>query len=229
MEFDNGTNLHKEEDLKSLFPKLLDNLNDLKNTRPFSNGLSFREFFGLSIITAFRKHTESTKDWFFTTDKNISDDGAISYSEITRHDIDYPHEKIEQVYLPIFFERNNAEHYEDLLIRFLENKKLNKDSSYKNNKSLVLLNDIDTMQGFNWVNVLQKIFPKNKTNYSHFYYIGYMGQNDDLLSYILLSYTDKPYRSYLNGQFKFFLYKNGEYKFKRIQDIEVDDIWNINI
>lgn len=220
--------IYKEKDFSQIFLKIINEIDNLKNSRQ-SDGLSLRELFGLCIITTFRKNIEQEKDWFFTTEKNISDDGAISFFKINKNDIDYPYEKIEQVYLPIFFKKNNNESYQDLLLRFLNNKKLNKNDSYKFNKSLLLLNDIDTKQGFDYVNVLQKIFPKNQINYSHFYYIGYLGQTDAFLSYIILSYTDKPYRSFLNGQFRFFLYKNGDYKFKKIQDININDILRTDV
>lgn len=228
MKLDDNTSVYKERDFKLLLPNILGNLNDLKNSRSFIDNISLREFFGLFVVTNFRKHIEPTKDWFFCTDKKISDDGAISYFGINQSDIDYPYEKLEQVYLPHFFKRKDNEHYEDLLTRFLENKKLNKSISYKTNKSLFILNDIDTKQGFNWKKVLQLIFPKGGVSYSHFYYLGYMGQNDDFLSYIFLSFADKPYRSYLNGQFRILLYKNGDCQVKKVQDINVNDIWNIN-
>lgn len=218
--------------LEKVVCKIFENPDELKDSHSKIDGFPFREFYGLSILTAFREYIEGTEKWFFTTDKDKNDDGAISFSGIDKRNIDYPYDKIEQVYLSNHSREDykKCKTYEDVLINFLEDKKLNRSEAYKRNKSLLLLNDFDTDRGFNWINALKNIFPKAKVNFIHFYYISHQGHDENTSINTLLSYTDNPCKTYLNGVYKFCLYKSEskKIKFKKIQDID-DDVFNIKI
>lgn len=217
--------------LEKVVCRIFENPDELKDSHSKIEGFPFREFYGLSVLAAFREHVEGTEKWFFTTDKNEDiDDGAISFLNIDKRNIDYPHDVIEQVYLSKEYPKEKDKSYEDTLINFLEDKKLNRSETYKGNKSLLLLNDLDTDKGFNWINILKIIFPKTKVNFRHFYYISHQGHDENASINTLLSYTDNPCKTYLNGVYKFYLYKNEskKIKFKKIQDID-DDVFNTKI
>lgn len=211
--------------LEKIISKIFEKTDELKTSHSKIEKFPFREFYGLSILTAFREHIEGVEKWFFTTDKDKNDDGAISFVGIDERNVDYPFDKIEQVYLSKYSEQKDKS-YEDTLINFLEDNKLNKKNSYKIDQSLLLLNDIDTDSGFNWVNVLKNIFPKTKVNFRHFYYISHQGHNEDVSKNTLLSYTENPCKTYLNGVYRFSLYKNENKKieFRKAQDISSDDL-----
>ena len=68
-----------------------------QSTKIDKYGLSLREAFGLCVLSAHRAFLNPNKIWAFTTEPEISDDGAIVSLEGNK--INYC-ELIEQVYLP---------------------------------------------------------------------------------------------------------------------------------
>ncbi len=219
-----SNSINFEKDLfQNLLPSFLKRIKDLKNSKLFKNNISFREFWGLAIITALRKFREPEKDWLFSVDKNISDDGFIGsflFENKARCRINY-YEKIEQVYLPVFYKRNEHESYNDFLFRFLEEKKLNRGEEYLRDTSLIILNDVPSGDPFYWQEFVKSFFPENKLSFLHVYFIGFQEINDKYIKYHILSFTNQKHRQYLNGQFDLYIYLDGDYEFKIMQEINL--------
>ncbi|MDD3693932.1 MAG: hypothetical protein PHC89_00870 [Candidatus Pacebacteria bacterium] len=183
--------------------------------------ISFAEFYVLSVIGAFRKFIESSGGWVIRgKDDGVSDDGYVL-------DLQYEHqtdkfinslEKIETTYLCEFSKGSNYFEKRDYTV----NNKINHKQGvgYRYDKSLVIINDMDS-ERFDSHEFLKGIFPENRVNFSHFYFILFDGKTDDSFYLRLMSYTDRPYRKFLNGMFRLEIFTDGKYKFKKIQDIDL--------
>jgi len=201
---------------------LLDSDSPLAKSRKLKRyQISTREVFGLYILSEYRKFIEPRKEWIFTTEENISDDGAVGV--LNENTISY-YEKIEQVYLPgKFLKKQENKSFVENLMDHLNNTK-NKGSEYFKDTSLFILNDIsstDSNDYFDWKDFAEQFF--EKLPFLHVYFLGLTSQRYLHNTYYLFSFTDQKHRQNLNGEFTFDIKIEGISNFKCLQKINLLD------
>ncbi|MBN1161488.1 MAG: hypothetical protein JXA17_06055 [Dehalococcoidales bacterium] len=208
--------------LKEIFPLVLSSGTDvLHNSDKLKKyNLSLREVFGLCILSIFRSILEPDKKWVFTTDPQISDDGAVATID-DNNKITY-YESVEQVYLPgHFLKRNDNQSMNDYILEHISRTK-NKGSEYQKNKTLFILSDIKSGSShdiFEWQDFVKKFFAKD--TFLHLYFLTLVGRVSGNNEYYWLSFTNQKHRQKLNGEFKFKVKKDGVFDFECIQEINL--------
>ena len=182
--------------------------------------LSLREVFGLCVLSEFRTFLNADNKWVFTTEKQISDDGAVAIMDNTNKIIYY--EKIEQVYLPgCYLKRDVYQSMNDYILNYI-NKSKNNGSEYEADQSLFVLSDIKS-ENFNdifeWKDFVKKFF-KNY-HFLHLYFLTLTKHSRKSNEYYFLSFTNQKHRQHLNGEFKFEVRAEGFFNFKCLQKINL--------
>lgn len=207
---------------KEIFPLVLSSGTNVlqKSDKLEKYNLSVREVFGLCILSTFRGILEPTKKWVFTTEPQISDDGAIAV--IGDDDKITYYESVEQVYLPgHFLKRNDSQSMNDYILGHIDRTK-NKGSEYQKNKTLLILSDIksgSSSDTFEWQDFVKKFFAKD--TFLHLYFLTLVGRVSGSNEYYLLSFTNQKHRQKLNGEFKFKVKDDGIVDFECIQEINL--------
>jgi len=181
--------------------------------------ISLREAFGLCILSALRAFLEPNKKWAFTTEPQISDDGAIVSLEGNK--IKYC-ELIEQVYLPgAYLKRSEGHSMNDYILAYISKTK-DKGPEYFKDISLFILSDIQSGNSsdfFEWQDFAKRFYLK--LPFLHVYFLGLTEPAVSHNSYYLFSFTNQKHRQNLNGEFSFKVNSNGIYDFKRDQTINL--------
>jgi hypothetical protein len=102
---------------KEIFPSILASGTKIlqKSDKLKKYNISLREVFGLCILSTFRSILEPKEKWVFSTEPQISDDGAVAAIG-DNNKITY-YESVEQVYLPgHFLKRNNGQSMNDYIL-----------------------------------------------------------------------------------------------------------------
>jgi hypothetical protein len=207
---------------KDIFPLVLSSgTNALRKSDKLEKyNLSLREVFGLCILSTLRSILEPDKKWVFTTEPQISDDGAVASID-GNNKITY-YESVEQVYLPgHFLKRNDNQSMNDYILEHIFRTK-NKGSEYQKNKTLLILSDIksgNSNDTFEWQDFVKKFFAKD--TFLHLYFLTLAGRVSGNNEYYLLSFTNQKHRQKLNGEFKFKVKNDGVYDFECIQEINL--------
>ncbi|NTV44466.1 MAG: hypothetical protein HGA67_02095 [Candidatus Yonathbacteria bacterium] len=182
--------------------------------------LSLREVFGLCVLSIFRSVLEPNEKWVFTTEPQISDDGAVAIVG-SNNKITY-YESVEQVYLPgHFLERNDNQSMNDYILEHIDRTK-NKGLEYQKDKTLLILSDIKSHNSddfFEWQDFVKKFFAKN--TFLHLYFLTLIGHVSGSNEYYFLSFTNQKHRQKLNGEFRFKVKDDGLSDFKCIQKIDL--------
>lgn len=211
-----------QETSREIFPLVLSSGTNVlqKSDKLEKYSLSLREVFGLCIISTFRNILEPDKKWVFTTEPQISDDGAVA-TIIDNNKINY-YESIEQIYLPgHFLKRNNNQSMNDYILEHISRTK-NKGAEYQKNKTLLILSDIksgNSSDTFEWQDFVKKFFSKD--TFLHLYFLTLVGRISGNNEYYLLSFTNQKHRQKLNGEFKFKVKNDEVYDFECIQEINL--------
>lgn len=207
---------------KEIFPLVLSSGTNVlqKSDKLEKYNLSLREVFGLCILSTLRSILEPDKNWVFTTEPQISDDGAVA-SIGNDNKINY-YESVEQVYMPgHYLKRNDNQSMNDYILEHVFRTK-NKGSEYQKNKTLLILSDIksgSSSDAFEWQDFVKKFFAKD--TFLHLYFLTLIGRVSRNNEYYLLSFTNQKHRQKLNGEFKFKVKNNGVYDFECIQEINL--------
>lgn len=207
---------------KEIFPEVLsDGSKSLKNSKKLEKyNVSLREVFGLCILAIFRSLLEPKENWFFLTEPQISDDGAVA--SIGNHNKVTYYESVEQVYLPgNFLERNQGQSINDYILDHVSRIK-DKGSEYQKNKTLFILSDIKSKNyddSFEWQDFVRRFFTKN--TFLHLYFLSLVRHTSECNEYYLLSFTNQKHRQELNGEFKFKIRINGVSDFECLQKINL--------
>jgi hypothetical protein len=211
-----------EHSSKEIFPLVLSSgTNALQKSDKLKKyNLSLREVFGLCILSTFRIILEPNEKWVFTTEPQISDDGAVA--TIGDNDKITYYENVEQVYLPgHFLQRSNNQSMNDYILEHISRTK-NKGSEYQKNKSLLILSDIksgNSSDTFEWQDFVKKFFAKD--TFLHLYFLSLIGRVSGNNEYYLLSFTNQKHRQKLNGEFKFKVKNDGVFDFECLQEINL--------
>ena len=148
---------------KEIFPEVLsDGSKSLKNSKKLEKyNVSLREVFGLCILAIFRSLLEPKENWFFLTEPQISDDGAVA--SIGNHNKVTYYESVEQVYLPgNFLERKHGQSINDYILDHVSKIK-DKGSEYQKNKTLFILSDVKSKNyddSFEWQDFVRRFLLK---------------------------------------------------------------------
>lgn len=207
---------------KEIFPPILASGTKIlqKSDKLKKYNISLREVFGLCILSTFRSILEPKEKWVFSTEPQISDDGAVATIG-DNNKITY-YESVEQVYLPGYFlKRNNGQSMNDYILEHIFRTK-NKGSEYQKNKSLLILSDIksgDSSDCFEWQDFVKKFFTKD--TFLHLYFLSLVRRVSGNNEYYLLSFTNQKHRQKLNGEFKFKVKRNGIFDFECLQEINL--------
>jgi len=207
---------------KEIFPSILASGTKIlqKSDKLKKYNISLREVFGLCILSTFRSILEPKEKWVFSTEPQISDDGAVATIG-DNNKITY-YESVEQVYLPgHFLKRNNGQSMNDYILEHIFRTK-NKGSEYQKNKSLLILSDIksgDSSDCFEWQDFVKKFFTKD--TFLHLYFLSLVRRVSENNEYYLLSFTNQKHRQKLNGEFKFKVKRNGIFDFECLQEINL--------
>lgn len=207
---------------KEIFPSILASGTKIlqKSDKLKKYNISLREVFGLCILSTFRSILEPKEKWVFSTEPQISDDGAVATIG-DNNKITY-YESVEQVYLPgHFLKRNNGQSMNDYILEHIFRTK-NKGSEYQKNKSLLILSDIksgDSSDCFEWQDFVKKFFTKD--TFLHLYFLSLVRRVSGNNEYYLLSFTNQKHRQKLNGEFKFKVKRNGIFNFECLQEINL--------
>ncbi len=214
--------------LREVFPLVLSGGTNVlqKSDKLAKYNLSLREVFGLCILSIFRSILEPEKKWVFTTEPQISDDGAVASIDSNKDSnnrITY-YECVEQIYLPgHFLERDRSQSINDYILEYI-NRTKNKGPEYQKNKTLFILSDIKSSNSndtFEWQDFVKKFFTKE--TFLHLYFLTLIGRDLEgkWNEYYLLSFTNQRHRQNLNGEFKFKMKHDGIYDFECIQEINL--------
>jgi len=207
---------------KEIFPLILSSGTDIlqKADKLKKYNLSLREVFGLCILSTFRSILEPKENWVFSTEPQISDDGAVA--TLGDHNRITYYESVEQVYLPgHFLKRNLNQSMNDYMLGHIFRTK-NKGSEYQKNKSLLILGDIKSENSsdcFEWQDFVKKFFTKH--TFLHLYFLSLVGRISEYNEYYLLSFTNQKHRQKLNGEFKFKVKGDGIFDFECLQRINL--------
>lgn len=207
---------------KEIFPSILASGTEIlqKSDKLKKYNISLREVFGLCILSTFRSILEPKEKWIFSTEPQISDDGAVATIG-DNNKITY-YESVEQVYLPgHFLKRNNSQSMNDYILEHIFRTK-NKGSEYQKNKSLLILSDIksgDSSDCFEWQDFVKKFFTKD--TFLHLYFLSLVRRVSGNNEYYLLSFTNQKHRQKLNGEFKFKVKRDGIFDFECLQKINL--------
>lgn len=207
---------------KKIFPSILASGTKIlqKSDKLKKYNISLREVFGLCILSTFRSFLEPKEKWVFSTEPQISDDGAVA--TIGKNNKIAYCESVEQVYLPgHFLKRNNGQSINDYILEYIFKTK-NKGSEYQKNKSLLILSDIksgDSSDCFEWQDFVKKFFTKD--TFLHLYFLSLVRRISGNNEYYLLSFTNQKHRQKLNGEFKFKVKRDGIFDFECLQEINL--------
>lgn len=167
---------------------------------------SLREVFGLCIISSFRSFIEPDKTWLSLINRELSDDGSILSINNESNQVNY-YENIEQIYIPgNFIKRGSDQNINDCIFDLVLKKK-NRGFEYQRDKSLLILNDIKSLNRddcFGWKDFVKKFFADD--TFMHLYFLSLLSPHFD---YYLLSFTNQKHRQFLNGEFRFKI-RNGD-------------------
>lgn len=208
--------------IKEVFPFILTRgSKELGNSKKLNQyGISLREIFGLCVSTTFRKKLDENKQWVFSTDPKLSDDGIIATIG-NGNKLSY-YEILEQVYLPgKFLERDQLQSMNDYVLKHVYRTK-DKGAEYRKNTSLLILGDIQSVNNsdrFEWQDFVNKFFAKE--SFLHLYFLSLVKHADQYNEYYLLSFTNQKHRQNLNGEFNIKISSDGEMRFKCLQKINL--------
>lgn len=211
-----------QQSLKEIFPVVLSSgTNALQKSNKLKEyNLSLREVFGLCVLSTFRSLLAPNEKWVFTTEPQISDDGAVATIG-DNNKITY-YESVEQIYLPgHFLKRNDNQSMNDYILEHI-NRTKNKGSEYQKDKTLFILSDIKSSNSsdtFEWQDFVKKFFAKN--TFLHLYYLTLVGRISGNNEYYFLSFTNQKHRQKLNGEFRFKVNNDGLFDFECIQKINL--------
>jgi hypothetical protein len=192
-----------------------------QSTKIEKYNISLREAFGLCLLSVCRAFLSPNTNWAFTTEPQISDDGAIVSIKSDR--INYC-EIIEQVYLPgTYLKRTNGDSMNDHILAHIFKTK-DKGPEYLKDTSLFILSDIQSgneTDTFDWQDFARRFF--SKLPFLHVYFLSLTKHTPDHNEYYLFSFTNQVHRQPLNGEFKFKISKNGISDFYCTQKINLLD------
>lgn len=195
----------------------------LENSRKIEKyKVSLRELIGLCILCSFRDFLEPSR-WLFSTNQELSDDGAVARIEDKNGNQASYYERVEQIYLPgKFLKRNANESINDYVLKQIETAKGKKGIDYRKDVSLFIFSDIrsdNNSDCFEWQDFVQKFF--NKETFLHLYFVSLRKHTFSYNEYYMLSFTNQKHRQKLNGEFTFRLKPGEIFSFKCLQRINL--------
>ena len=210
-----------EDELEQVCGQVLDGGSEVlsKSAKLDKFQVSLREVFGLCVLTRYRDFLDPGKNWAFSTESQISDDGSVV--SLVGNKTSYI-ECVEQVYLPGKYlmrsENNNInEHILSNLVRVK-----GKGLEYYKDTSLFILSDvssIDETDCFEWKDFAKGFF--TELPFLHVYFLTLIKHSQDCNEYYLFSFTNQKHRQNLNGEFSFKMTQDGISNFTIIQKINL--------